>query len=92
MSAIISEVAINDKYKPGFGISVFTALLPVILMLLSTIVQMITGHQDGATNQFESIVYFIGNAPVAMLISYYSQYILWVCQKNNEASNGQCFF
>lgn len=69
MSNIISEVAINDKYKPGFGISVFTALLPVILMLLSTIVQMITGHQDGATNQFESIVYFIGNAPVAMLIS-----------------------
>lgn len=69
MSNIISEIPINEKDKPGFGISVFTALLPVILMLFATIVQMITGHQDGATNQFESVVYFIGNAPVAMLIS-----------------------
>ncbi len=47
----------------------FTALLPVILMLFATIVQMITGHQDAATNQLESIIYFIGNAPIAMLIA-----------------------
>ncbi|MEY8621150.1 gluconate:H+ symporter [Staphylococcus xylosus] len=69
MTNIVSEVSIEEKYQPGFRLSVFTALLPVILMLFATIVQMITGHQDSATNQFESIIYFIGNAPIAMLIA-----------------------
>ncbi|MEB8107793.1 gluconate:H+ symporter [Staphylococcus equorum] len=69
MTNVISQVSIEERYRPGFGISVFTALLPVILMLFATIVQMVTGHQDRATNQFESITYFIGNAPIAMLIS-----------------------
>jgi GntP family gluconate:H+ symporter len=69
MSNIISENSIEEQYKPRFSISVLTALLPVILMLIATVVQLITGHQDKPTNTFESIVYFIGNAPVAMLIS-----------------------
>lgn len=50
MTNIVSEVSIEEKYQPGFRLSVFTALLPVILMLFATIVQMITGHQDAATN------------------------------------------
>ena len=46
---------------PSFGLSVFTALLPVILMLLSTILQLITGHEDGkGMNYIENFVYFIG--------------------------------
>ena len=53
---------------PGFGLSLFTAILPVILMLISTIVQLITGHEE-AKNLFEQIVYFIGTAGTAMLIS-----------------------
>lgn len=53
---------------PGFGLSIFTAILPVILMLVSTIVQLITGHQE-AKNVFEQIIYFIGTAGTAMLIS-----------------------
>ena len=40
---------------PGFGLSLFTAILPVILMLISTIVQLITGHEE-AKNLFEQIV------------------------------------
>ena len=31
---------------PSFGISLLTAILPVILMLISTIVQLITGHEE----------------------------------------------
>ena len=31
---------------PGFGISLLTAVSPVILMLLSTIVQLVTGHEE----------------------------------------------
>ena len=53
---------------PGFGISLLTAMLPVILMLISTIVQLITGHEE-ATNVFEQIVYFTGTASTAMLIA-----------------------
>ena len=37
-------------------------------MLISTIVQLITGHEE-AKNLFEQIVYFIGTFGTAMLIS-----------------------
>lgn len=43
---------------PSFGISLLTATLPVILMLISTIVQLVTGHED-PTNWFEQIIYLI---------------------------------
>ena len=49
----------KESEMPGFGLSLFTAILPVILMLISTIVQLITGHEE-AKNLFEQIVYFIG--------------------------------
>ena len=67
----ISSLGTQRKKKeemPGFGISLLTAILPVILMLISTIVQLITGHEE-ATNVFEQIVYFIGTAGTAMLIA-----------------------
>ncbi len=48
--------------------SLLTATLPVILMLVSTITQLVTGH-DKPTNLFESIIYMIGTAGTAMLIS-----------------------
>ncbi|AVQ33441.1 gluconate permease [Staphylococcus muscae] len=54
---------------PSFGLSTFTALLPVILMLFATIWQLVSGHTDGATNAFESFIYFIGTAGTAMLIA-----------------------
>ena len=53
---------------PSFGLSILTAVLPVILMLLSTVVQLVTGHEN-AKNLFEQIIYFIGTAGTAMLIS-----------------------
>ncbi|MDN8836939.1 gluconate permease, partial [Staphylococcus aureus] len=46
------------------------ALLPVLLMLLSTVLQLITGHEDGkGINYLENFVYFIGTAGTAMMIS-----------------------
>ena len=48
--------------------SLLTATLPVILMLVSTITQLVTGH-DKPTNLFESIIYMIGTAGTAMLIA-----------------------
>lgn len=67
ISALGSQKEFKESEMPGFGLSLFTAILPVILMLISTIVQLITGHE--AKNLFEQIVYFIGTAGTAMLIS-----------------------
>lgn len=68
ISALGSQREFKESEMPSFGLSLFTAVLPVILMLISTIVQLITGH-EAATNLFEQIVYFIGTAGTAMLIS-----------------------
>lgn len=66
---------------PGFGISFLTAVSPVILMLLSTIVQLVTGHES-ATNGFESFIYFIGTAATAMLIAVLFAILQWVSNKD----------
>ena len=68
ISSLGTQKEFKEEEMPGFGISLLTAILPVILMLISTIVQLITGHEE-ATNVFEQIVYFIGTAGTAMLIA-----------------------
>ena len=69
----ISSLGATKTFKkealPSFALSTFTALLPVILMLFATVWQLVTGHTDGATNAFESFIYFIGTAGTAMLIA-----------------------
>lgn len=54
----------KEEELPKFGISLFTALLPVILIALQTIVQL--AAPDSA---IASVTDFIGNANVALLIS-----------------------
>ncbi|KHE67514.1 gluconate:H+ symporter, partial [Halobacillus sp. BBL2006] len=54
---------------PGFGISVFTAMLPVILIALSTIITLIQDTMGIEENGFTHVVNLIGNASTAMLIS-----------------------
>lgn len=41
---------------PGFGISILTAILPVILMLISTLVQLITGHDSPKMHSNQSFI------------------------------------
>ncbi|MGI2314920.1 gluconate:H+ symporter [Staphylococcus saprophyticus] len=60
---------IEENNLPSFGISLLTALSPVILMLLATVVQLITGHEDGKASGFEGFIYFIGSSTTAMLIA-----------------------
>jgi gluconate:H+ symporter, GntP family len=50
---------------PGFGITIFTILLPVILMLFATIVDL----NFAPENNFRQIVDFIGSPVVALLLS-----------------------
>ncbi|MDN7242226.1 GntP family permease [Planococcus sp. N028] len=54
---------------PGFGISVFTAMLPVILMSVATIITLLQETMGFADNAALSIIQFIGGASTAMLIS-----------------------
>ncbi|MGD6793106.1 GntP family permease [Metabacillus indicus] len=54
---------------PGFGISVFTALLPVILMSIATIITLVQNTVGLDDNSFLAAIRFIGEAGTAMLIS-----------------------
>lgn len=68
-SAIGEIKTFENKDLPSFGISLLTALAPVILMLLATIVQLITGNEDGKAQGIEGFIYFIGTSVSAMLIA-----------------------
>jgi GntP family gluconate:H+ symporter len=55
----------NERELPGFAITLFTILLPVILMLLATVVDLILPDK----NSFRQIVDFLGSPIVALLIA-----------------------
>jgi gluconate:H+ symporter, GntP family len=54
---------------PGFGISVFTALFPVILMALGAIVDMLQPGLGFKDNWFVVSIRFIGTSSTALLLS-----------------------
>lgn len=54
---------------PGFGISVFTAMLPVILMSVSTIITLLQETMGFADNSILAGIRLIGNASTSMIIS-----------------------
>ena len=59
--AAVGEVKVlKHDQLPSFGISLLTALSPVILMLLATVVQLVTGNEDGHAKGLEGFIYFIG--------------------------------
>ena len=54
----------KEEELPKFGISLFTALLPVILIALQTVVEIFAPE-----SAISPVTDFIGNANVALLIS-----------------------
>ena len=60
-----NPVILNDEEMPGMAISVFSALLPVILIVLSTLVVNFLPQEF----LFKEVIIFIGNPIIAMLIS-----------------------
>ncbi|UAS87719.1 gluconate:H+ symporter [Staphylococcus pseudintermedius] len=69
ISSLGATKSFKDEELPSFGLSTFTALLPVLLMLFATLWQLISGHEGKAHNTLESMIYFIGSASTAMLIA-----------------------
>ncbi|WP_147535112.1 GntP family permease [Bacillus marasmi] len=54
---------------PGFGISVFTSLLPVILMSIATVITLLQKTIGFEDNSLLAAIRFIGEAGTSMLIS-----------------------
>lgn len=54
---------------PSFGISVFTSLLPVILMSIATIITLLQKTMGFEDNSLLAVIRFIGDAGTSMLIS-----------------------
>ena len=60
-----NPIVLKDEEMPGVGISIFSALLPVILIGFATLFDFIlTGD-----SKIKTIINFIGNPVIAMLIS-----------------------
>lgn len=72
-SGDIASLGEQKEYKledtPGFGISVFTALLPVILMSIATIITLLQKTIGLEDNSVLAVIRFIGEAGTSMLIS-----------------------
>jgi len=60
-----NPIILKDEEMPRMGISVLTALLPVILIIFSSIFTIIYPGDS----MFKEIIVFIGNPVIAMLIS-----------------------
>ncbi|SCS63612.1 gluconate:H+ symporter [Staphylococcus caeli] len=83
--AAVGEVKeLDEDNSPSFGISILTALLPVILMLFATVVQLITGNEEGHAKGVEGFIYFIGTSVTAMLIAVlFAIYSMGIRRKQN---------
>ena len=55
----------KEEEMPGFGISLFSALIPVILMAISTFGDLLLTKKD----PIMPYLHFFGDAPIALLIS-----------------------
>ena len=85
ISALGAQKEFTEAEMPSFGISILTAISPIVLMLIATIVQLITGHEE-AKNGIESFIYFIGTAGTAMLIAVLlAMYTMGFKQGRNNA-------
>jgi Gnt-I system high-affinity gluconate transporter len=65
LKEFLNPVILKDEEMPGTGISIFTALLPVILIAIAALAALLL--PDGSVLQ--DILLFVGNPVIAMLIS-----------------------
>jgi Gnt-I system high-affinity gluconate transporter len=65
LQEFVNQKTLNENEMPGFWVSFFSALLPVILITISTI----AGFLLSEDNQLRRILGYIGNPVVAMLLS-----------------------
>ncbi|ATH92831.1 gluconate permease [Bacillus glycinifermentans] len=59
----------KEEEMPGFAVSVFTALFPVILMALGAAVDILQAELKFSDSLFIDMIRFVGNSSTAMVIS-----------------------
>ncbi|OBA02135.1 gluconate permease [Paenibacillus polymyxa] len=69
IASLGEQKVFKSEETPGFGISVFTAMLPVILMSIATIITLLQKTLGFADNSLLAAIRFIGDASTSMLIS-----------------------
>lgn len=73
LKEFINQKVMTDEEMPGFWVSFFSSLLPVILITVSTIAGFLLPEDNGV----RKILGYIGNPVIAMLISvFFSIYTL----------------
>jgi Gnt-I system high-affinity gluconate transporter len=65
LKEFLNTKSLTDEEMPGFWISFFSALLPVILITISTIAGFLLGEDNG----LRKILGYIGNPVIAMLLA-----------------------
>jgi len=65
LDAFYDKRELKDEEMPGFGISIFTALFPVVLMIIASI----TGQVIQQKSLFLDIIDFIGDPSIAMVLA-----------------------
>lgn len=58
-----------QRRAPGFGLTMLTVLLPVVLMLLSTVAELTLPKDQAATLPLREALMFIGHPTIALAIS-----------------------
>ncbi|MGQ3477304.1 GntP family permease [Paenibacillus sp. TY11] len=69
IASLGEQKVFKSEETPGFGISVFTAMLPVILMSIATIITLLQKTLGFEDNSLLAAIRFIGDASTSMLIS-----------------------
>ncbi|MBE7899451.1 gluconate permease [Paenibacillus polymyxa] len=69
IASLGEQKVFKSEETPGFGISVFTAMLPVILMSIATIITLFQKTMGFEDNSLLAAIRFIGDASTSMLIS-----------------------
>jgi len=65
LKEFVNPRILEDHEMPGLGISIFTALLPIVLIASATLADLFLPEDF----YFNPIIYFLGNPVIAMLIA-----------------------
>ncbi|AQW21662.1 gluconate permease [Lentilactobacillus curieae] len=89
LSSIGEVKQFSPDEAPSFGISVLTALFPVILLAITTIYTMTVhgGQAPKNPSTVDSIIEFIGSPSIAMLISLF--FAMWTMGWNRKRTTAQ---
>lgn len=72
----------EDHEMPGFKISVLTAMLPVLIMFMATIILMLQTRFSLSDSAFFRVIKLLGDASVAMVISLlFALFTMGLCRK-----------